>query len=385
MKKEMQYIELILDKCISLKKSKSVFISYNIFNEGFIQKLLHKLEEKGVKDIYLECLDPFYEHDLLKKISLKEIEESRYFEQSIYDEYAKKKAAFLFFISPVPGLMNDIDEEKLALVSKIKSSTKKYFVEQEVNYRISWSILPLYNEYWEESLGIDNLKDILYDICLVDSHASENWDREIKKSQDCVRKINDLKLDYLIIENSLGTNLKVGLPLDYKFEGVGNTSVLVNMPSFEIFTSPHYKKVDGKVYSSKPLYYNDAVIENFYLEFEKGKVVKFGAKKGKKVLENIINHDSGSCYLGEIALVENNSPISKTNIIFKTTLLDENASCHLALGRGFGKGSKSELKKQGINYSDIHVDFMIGTEDMKVIGIKNNEEIIIMENGKFVI
>ena len=385
MEKENYFIDLILEKCVSFKQSKSLFISYYVYNESFVQKLLKKIDSKKVDDIYLECIDPFYEHELLNKLSLKEIEKSKYFDCSIYNDYAKKKAAFIFFTSPIPGLMDDIDPKKLSLVSKIKSSTKKYFIEQETSYQISWTIIPLYNMHWEQALGINNLEDILYDICLVNKNAVQNWEKEIEKSNNFVKKLNKLKLDYLKIENSLGTNLTIGLPNNYEFEGVGNATMLVNLPSFEVFTSPHRLKVDGKVYSSKPLYHNDAVVEDFYLEFKEGKVVKYNAKKGKKILDGLISTDEGSAYLGEVALVENNSPISKTNLIFKNTLLDENASCHLALGRGFGQGTKAELRKKGINISQIHVDFMIGTNDIMVTGYKDNKAIAIMKKGKFVL
>lgn len=383
MKKEDYFINLIVEKCLALNRGKTVFISYYVYNESFIQKLLKKLENIGVTDVYLECIDPFYEHDLLNKLTKEEIEESKYFDCSIYNDYAKKKAAFLFFLSPIPGLMNDIDDDKLALVSQIKSSTKKYFIEEETKYRISWSILPLYNEYWEKALGIDNLQEILFDICLINKNAIDNWNKQIQKSSNFVKKINKLKLDSIRLENSLGTDIKIGLPKNYSFEGVGNAEVLVNLPSYEIFTSPNRNKVEGIVYSSKPLDYNGSIIDNFYLEFKEGKVVKYGAKKGKKILESIINYDEGSSYLGELALVENDSPISKTNLVFQNTLLDENASCHLALGRGFGEGTNKALAKRGINFSGIHVDFMIGTDDIKVTGYKGDEEIIIMENGKF--
>ena len=157
------------------------------------------------------------------------------------------------------------------------------------------------------------------------------------------------------------------------------------MPSYEVFTSPHRLSTEGIVYSSKPLFYNGTIIDEFYLKFKNGKVVEFDAKKGKSALASIINFDDGSAYLGECALVEVDSPISKTNIIFKTTLLDENASCHLALGRGFGSGSKARLLKKGINFSDIHVDFMIGTKDLNITGYKNGKSYLIMKNGKFTI
>lgn len=378
MKKEDYYINLLLSKCISLKKTKSVFISYNTFNEGFVSKLVKRLEQLGANDIYLECIDPFYEHELLSKMSLSEIKESKYFDESIYNKYAKKGASFVIFVSPVPGIFSDIDDEKLALVSKIKSTTKKYFVKKETNNEIPWTIVPLYNEYWEKSLGIKNLEKILYKICLIDKHSEENWDRLIKDSLVISTFLNNLKLDYLHYQNKKGTDLKVGLPKDYDFESVGETEVIVNLPSYEIFTSPSKYKTNGIVYSSKPLYYNGTAIEDFYLKFKDGKVIDFDAKKGKEVLRSIIEFDKGSSYLGECALVDINSPISKTGITFKTTLLDENASCHLALGRGFGKGKE-------INKSDIHVDFMIGTKDLCITGYKDNIPYEIMKDGKFVI
>ncbi|MBE6155638.1 MAG: aminopeptidase [Firmicutes bacterium] len=385
MNKEDYYINLILNKCVSFEKSDSLFISYYVYNENFVQKLIKKIEKTHIKDIYLECIDPFYEHELLSKLTLKEIEKSEYFDCSIYNDYAKKKAAFIFFTSPIPGLMNDIDEEKLALVSKIKSSTKQYFIKQETQYNISWTIVPLYNMHWEKSLGINNLEDVLYDICLVNKNAIKNWEKQIKKSIECVKKLNDLKLDFLHFENSLGTDLTVGLPENYAFEGVGNEKILMNLPSYEVFTSPNRQLINGRVYNSRPLYFNDALIDNFYLEFKDGKISKFGAKKGKKVLQSIMNTDEGASYLGEVALVEKDSPISKTGIVFKNTLLDENAACHLALGRGFGDGTDEELRQRGINLSQIHVDFMIGTSDMKVTGIKGDKKIVIMKNGKFVL
>lgn len=384
MKKEDYYIDLILNKCLSFEKTNSLLISYNYFNERFVQKIISKLPEK-VTDIYLDCNEPFYEHELLSTLTREEIENCKYFNDGIYNKYAKKKACFLFLVSPVPGLMNDIDDEKLATVSKIKSESKKYFINKETSFAFPWAIVPVYNEYWEESLDINNLEEILYDICLVNKNSNNNWDKQITKSNKLVNKLNELQLDSLLFQNAKGTNLKVGLSKWYRFEGIGETDVLANLPSYEVFTSPDKNLTEGIVYSSKPLFYNGAIIDEFWVEFKDGKAINYKAKKGEKMLDYIINYDEGSSFLGEVALVENDSPISKTGIVFKTTLLDENASCHIALGRGYGDGSKKTLEKRGINFSGIHVDFMFGTDDMKVLGLKGKEEILIMDNGKFLL
>ena len=167
--------------------------------------------------------------------------------------------------------------------------------------------------------------------------------------------------------------------------------ILVNLPTFEVFTSPDKNKTNGVVYSSKPLIYNGAFIEDFYLKFENGKVIDCDAKKGKDALKGIIESDENSCYLGEVALVDYDSPISKSKIVHYETLYDENASCHLALGVGFtecvknssGK-SKEQLLKMGFNYSDNHVDFMIGTEDLRIVATTfDGKQIEIFKNGNF--
>ena len=210
---------------------------------------------------------------------------------------------------------------------------------------------------------------------------------QIKK----VQILNNLNIEKLHYENSLGTDLYVYLPDKYKYESALDNGIMVNMPSYEIFTSPIYNKTEGIVYSTKPLIYNGGVIDEFYLKFKNGKVVSYDAKKGKELLKIILEMDEYSSYLGEAALVEYDSPISKMNINFKTTLIDENASCHLALGAGFREciedginSNDLKLKEKGINISKTHVDFMIGNKDLKITAYTHEGEIIpIFENGNF--
>ena len=197
--------------------------------------------------------------------------------------------------------------------------------------------------------------------------------------------------------NKLGTDLWVELPTNSIWEGACSKMpnkeryLLVNIPTEEIFTSPHYKGTNGIVYSSKPLVYGGNVIDQFYIEFKEGKVINYHAEKGEEILKNIIELDENSKYLGEIALVEYDSPISNSKVLFYTTLYDENASCHLALGDGFpltieggAHLNKEELLKRGINQSDIHVDFMIGTADLQITGIdEKGKEHLVFTNGNF--
>ena len=166
--------------------------------------------------------------------------------------------------------------------------------------------------------------------------------------------------------------------------------MFVNMPSYEIFTSPDYRKTEGIVYGTRPLVYNGGIIDDFFIEFEKGKAVNYKAKVGNELLKGIITSDKGSCYLGEAALIDINTPISKSGIVTGTVLLDENASPHLALGEGFSSAikngtnmSEEELKKLGINFSTAHVDFMIGSPDLNVLADTNDGQKLILKNGSY--
>ena len=163
------------------------------------------------------------------------------------------------------------------------------------------------------------------------------------------------------------------------------------MPTEEIFTLPKKDEVNGIVYSSKPFSYSGNLIENFSLTFKEGKVVDFSAEKGKEILEKLLKSDEGSSYLGEVALVPYDSPISNSNTIFYNTLFDENASCHLALGQAYpvclengSEMNESQLKEKGVNISMVHEDFMVGTSDLEIVGVDQfGNETIVMKNGNF--
>jgi len=164
------------------------------------------------------------------------------------------------------------------------------------------------------------------------------------------------------------------------------------MPTEEVFTLPKKTGVNGIVYSSKPLNHNGKLIEDFSFTFKEGRIVDFTAKKGYDTLKELIETDEGSHYLGEVALVPFDSPISKSNILFFNTLYDENASCHLAIGNAYpsciqngDNMSEEELEKQGVNLSINHEDFMFGTSDLSITGItEDGKEVQVFENGNFV-
>ena len=163
------------------------------------------------------------------------------------------------------------------------------------------------------------------------------------------------------------------------------------MPTEEVFTSPDRNRADGIVHSALPLVHNGSVIRDFWLRFEAGRVVEFGAEQGEEVLRHIIETDEGSRHLGECALISKNTPIRQSGLLFYNTLYDENASCHLALGMGFPdcyengvNMDKESLLAAGVNDSATHVDFMIGADDLNVFGITAaGEEVPIFDHGQW--
>ena len=208
--------------------------------------------------------------------------------------------------------------------------------------------------------------------------------------------LNSIKFRKLRYRNSLGTDLEIGLPKGHIWTAGGETSkdgvyFVANIPTEEVFTLPKKDEVNGIVYSSKPFCYGGNLIENFYLKFENGRVVEAGAEKGEETLIKLLDSDSGARYLGEVALVPYDSPISNSNTVFYNTLFDENASCHLALGQAYpvcleggSEMNEEELKKNGVNISMVHEDFMVGTSDLEIVGVtEDGEEILIMKDGNF--
>ena len=397
-KMEDKYIDLLLQKCTDFKNSNILFIHYSTEVKSFIEKLIEKAKDLGFKDFYLDEENIYDTHEILANSTIEEIKNNSYFDESIWDEYAKKNACFLIFETEYPHLMDDMSSEKISISSRKKRESRPIYRKMVENCELSWCIAAYPGEQWAKEVFIDEenayqkLEQTIYQICMINQdNPIESWEKHLNKTGKMIDTLNKLQLTKLHYENRLGTNLDVYLPEDYLFASAKDGSVIVNMPSYEVFASPIYNKTEGIVYSSMPLIYNGAIIDKFWLKFEDGKVIDFDAKVGKDVLKEIIEIDDNSCYLGECALVEKSSPIASMNMVFGTTLIDENPSCHLALGAGFpecikdGLGiEEKELLEKGINVSKGHVDFMIGTADLNITGTTiNGEEIFIFKDGNF--
>lgn len=399
-----KYACLLLDVGLNIQEGQPLVITAPVESIEFIRVLSKCALDRGVTDIYFDWTDDELKHQQLLKYGDDSISNSLFFNKKIYDDYAKKNGAFLMLVSENPDIMNDVDSFKLDYASRISRTSRPFYKKRQSTNDVAWCIAAVSTYGWahkifNDSNCVEKLWNLIFSICLVDKKDPiEEWENKLLISSNRCDRLNELNFKTLHYTNSLGTDLYVGLSDGAKWCGAGEPMpsgrrIVANIPTEEIFTSPNRLMTSGIVYSSKPLVYNGYIIDDFWIKFEDGKVISFDASKGKDVLSSIINGDDTSCYLGECALVPYDSPISNSGVIFYTTLFDENASCHLALGTGFpntldgtdGK-EKDELISMGLNVSDVHVDFMIGTSDLKIEGVTyDGKNVLIFENGNFCI
>jgi len=398
-----KYADLLLRKCLGMKKGQPLVITSPIECIDFVRIIAKQAYEMGIHDIYFDFTDSYLKSYQLLNFEDDEFENSLFFNKKIYDEYAKKDGAFLMLSAEESDVYKDVDPEKLAKANYISRTSRPIYKEKQGKYEVAWCIAMVSTEISSKKVfpDIENAKDKLWEeifkACLVTTdNPLEAWDRKKKNNKKNVDKLNGLNIRKLHYTNGLGTDFTVELGEGHIWCGADEempdgTPLIVNMPTEEIFTSPLRESTNGIVYASKPLVYNGTLIDKFWLKFENGKVLDYDSEVGKDILKTLIDFDEGSSMLGEVALVEYDSPISNSGILFYNTLYDENAACHLALGVGFPSCykngvnmSKEELLEVGVNQSNEHTDFMIGTSDLRIVGTtKDNEEVIIFENGNF--
>lgn len=399
-----KYAELIVRSGIALKKGQSVYIRSELEIEDFTALVVEECYRRGAKRVYVDWTSPKVSKITLKKAKKEALAEVLPFEEGLMKWRAEELPCLLALSSGDPDGMKGVDMGKVAYLNQAKYKVfAPYIVAAENKYQ--WCIAGVPGAAWAKKVFPELKKkaaiEKLWEAILYTSHADdgngiENWqkhDEELKKRCDY---LNSLKLRKLFYKSSNGTDLEVGLIPGVIFLGGGETTLKgtffqPNIPSEECFTSPMRGEAEGIVYSTKPLSYNGVLIKNFWVKFHEGKAIDVHAEEGEDALRSILTLDEGSAYLGECALVPFDSPINNTGLLFYKTLFDENAACHLALGRGFTnlypefeKYTEEEIHSFGINKSLSHVDFMIGSEDLSIIGeTEDGRKVEIFKNGNW--
>lgn len=398
-----KYAEVLLKNCLKVKPNQPLFISANVERRDFVRVVANIAYEIGVKDIYFDLSDPFLKHDALLNLTAEELKKTELYNKAIWNEYARRGAAFLMLASETPGLMKDIDAKKNTEITMYAFKTRKEFDDLRDQSLVPWCIACVPTTAWAQELfpesedAVSELWDKIFTVCHIkEENPTEIWNNKIDLLSKRCEKLNEYNFTKLKYTNNKGTDFEISLPENHIWHSgletlQNGTGVLVNFPTEEVFCSPLRNSANGIVYSSKPLAYQGVVIDNFSITFKDGQAISSTAEHGAEMLNEMIHSCENSDYLGEVALVENSSAINQLNIVFQETLFDENASCHLALGDSFPEcivdgpnKTKEELTAAGLNKSDNHVDFMIGTEDLSIIGFTHEgKEVPVFENGNF--
>ena len=385
---EKAYAKLIVTSGLALKKGQSVIIKANADIEDFVCLVTKECYAQGAKYVHVLWQSEKVNKVQMKKASTKALCETLPMEVAYQQWFTKELPAYLWLDSDDPDASKGIDAAKAAKIKREKYKAVAEYIEAREN-KYQWCICGVPSKKWAKkvfpSLTLAKAKEKLYEAILLTSRASDgngifNWEKHDEILKNRCSYLNSLHLKSLHYTSSNGTNLKVGLIPNVIWLGGGEktldgTFFQPNIPSEEVFTSPKKGEAEGIVYSAKPLVHQGQLIKDFWVKFEKGKAVDVHAEVGEEALRSILTLDEGSAYLGECALVPFDSPINNTGLLFYNTLFDENAACHLALGRGFTtlyphfeNYSEDELHSFGINKSLSHVDFMIGSKDLNIVG-----------------
>ena len=383
--KKRKYAKFLIQRCLSMKAGEPLLISYLTEQQDFVKIVIEEAKRIGITDIHHVCYDGKKTKDILMNSSLDEIEKEPYFNRRIIKNVYDKGGSLLSLTSYSYPMLNEVPSDKKKMMSKVKIETQEDAVKARGIYKFPWCIAAVATKQWADKLNLsseDELWNLIFKMTLVDQEdVIKAWDDKIKDNTQKRDLLNKLKLVKLKYKSKNGTDLEIGLPKNVIWWGAAKKSfdktkdLIVNMPTEEVFTTPDRTKVNGIVCSSRPLPIKGKIIDEFKLTFKDGKVEEASASNDNDTLLELIKDLDGMDHLGECAFVDYDSPISNINMIFNSILIDENASCHLALGKGFPGCIPNgelmgdhELLKNGINQSENHVDFMIGTPDLNITG-----------------
>ncbi len=397
------YAKLIARTGVNIEKGQEVVIVAGLDQPEFVKTLVEECYRAGAAKVTVD-----WDYQPLTKLnvrhrSVKSLQSVEKWEEAKMQHYVETLPCRIYLDSEDPDGLKGVNIQKMAKGRQGRYKiTKAYSDQMEGKYQ--WCIAAVPGKAWAKKVfahlspaqAVEKLWQVILDCSRVTDDPMQAWRDHNEDLEKRCQYLNELGVKELRYHASNGTDFTVGMIPQAQWRGGGEMSLTghffnPNIPSEEVFISPMRGKAEGIVYASMPLSYQGQLVENFSMRFEGGKVVEVKAEKGQELLEQMIGMDEGAAYLGECALVPYDSPIRNSEILFYNTLFDENAACHLAVGRGFidsikdyDKYSLEECQKMGINDSMIHVDFMIGTHDMQIDAVdKDGHTVAIFRNGNW--
>ncbi len=369
---------------------------------------LVRLITKKAYQVGARFVEVFWDDDQLRKSRFEHAPRDSFEEYPTWRtdcqyQFGSEGDAVLIFAAFNPDLLDGQDPDLMSTTFNAYAKHRKTFGDLISKSAVNWTAITAPVDGWTDKVFPNDSNetqkakfwDIIFEICRVkNENPIATWEEHIRQLRARSNFLNNKKYMSLKL-NGPGTDLTIGLPKGYswgsaRFKTQSGIDFVGNIPTEEVFTTPHRDHTEGIVTSTKPRH-TDVLIDGVSLTFSKGRVVEATAKKGEEMLHTLLKTDEGAKRLGEVALVPHSSPISQSGLLFYNTLIDENASCHIAIGRGFkfavkngNKMSDEEFSDIGGNISKIHIDFMIGSDKMDVDGIlKNGKTESIMRKGEW--
>ncbi len=400
-----KYARLLAVSGLNVQSGQSVIISASTENDAFAVLVAEECYRKGASEVRIEWMNQDSERLSYDYRTLESLSKVEKWEIEKLKSRTEKLPCILFLDSDDPTAFEDVDKVKMASArAKRLGRMKKYLDESDGMYQ--WCIATVPGRKWAKKLfpelssraAVERLWQKILFCSRITSDPVEEWkahDADLKKR---CSYLNSLGIDFLHYTSKEGTDLTVGLMEDSVFEGgsemtIGRRSVSFqpNIPTEECFTTPMKGRAEGIVYSTMPLSYNGILIENFHIRFRNGKAVEWKAQKNEELLGKLLTMDEGASYIGECALVPDSSPVRKSGVVYYNSLLDENATCHIAFGagydsavRGYGELSREELREKGVNDSSIHIDFMVGSPSLCIEAFtRDKRRFKLIENGEW--
>ena len=399
-----KYAHLIAVCGANVQKGQEVLITAELDQPEFVKMVVDECYKAGASKVSVDWSYQPLTKSNVRYCSSKVLSTLEKWQLEKWEHQAEALPCKIYLMSEDPDGLNGINQKKYSAAMAARSKLIKPYRNRMEN-KYQWCIAAVPGKEWAKkvfpgertSVAVEKLWEAILSTSRVNDDPIEAWNKHNADLAKRCEYMNGLGIEELIYKSESGTDFRVGLLLNATFMAGGEETLgrgvffNPNIPTEEVFTSPRRGDADGIVYSSKPLSYGGQLIDNFWIRFEGGRAVDCGAEKNAEMLRELIAMDEGAAYLGECALVPFSSPINETGLLFYNTLFDENAVCHLALGRGFTnvlvdyeKYTEKEAHDMGINDSIVHEDFMIGTADLSITArCRDGKTVAIFENGEW--
>lgn len=398
-----KYARLIAETGVNVQDNHTVVLQISVNQAPLARLITEEAYRLGAAEVIVQWSDETIQREFLAHAATDRIENVPQYKIDQTDDWIAKGASRISVVSSNPDALAGVDTQRVAAFQAANGKALVNLRKATQANKVSWTVVAAASEGWaakvfpELATSEEQVDALWNEIFKTTRIYEENpviaWDIHDKKLQEKAAELNEQQFTALHY-TAPGTDLTIGLPKNHLWEGAGSYNArgeefMANMPTEEVFTAPDSRRVDGYVSSTKPLSYAGTIISGMKFTFKDGKVVDFSAEQGEEALKNLLAIDEGAKHLGEVALVPEPSPISQSGLIFYNTLFDENASNHLAFGSAYAfnlqggtEMSEEELAEAGLNRSQTHVDFMVGSDKMNIDGIKEDGTIVpVFRNG----